>query len=517
MSDYFDELEIGLRDAIRRRAHLPWYTRLGQLSVRHRGLAALVAALVVATPTVAAVGAASGWWFGKGSSDIYYPASATSGLGKVLPKDGRLLPIRVADPAGGPPWGIRLVKTTRGETCIQVGRVVGGEIGALGIDGSWNDDHEFHEIKPNDQLADLCGATDGAGNGFVDEGAYNAPASVDVPIYNGRHIPAPASSLRMIFVGLLGPDARSVTYKTPGGRTRTERTSGGVGAYLVVFRETAANCLDFSSSLVFSTNSCADVGEGDSADLRGPSAITAVTYDSGKTCSDQPSASFVAAYKRLAKETRGLRGAAARKLWDRFMVERHLSGAEWIQAAVPQCEPVGWVAPKLPKLSAAQVASPIKFEVVEAKNYCQNGPSIAPSAIPSVVACNGKVPNGYAPFDPGGDGPQVLVTVSFTARQPVTNANSWYQWSVAGPAKTGSISGQVSSGSSTQSNVRRGERITFTDFVNADAHGVYSGTIGFIQNAGQNGQDQPQFLRGGGGGLTVGTFSFRLPLKHAGP
>lgn len=28
MSDYFDRVEDGLRDAVRRRAHLPWYLRL---------------------------------------------------------------------------------------------------------------------------------------------------------------------------------------------------------------------------------------------------------------------------------------------------------------------------------------------------------------------------------------------------------------------------------------------------------------------------------------------------------
>ena len=165
MNDYFDELEAGLRGATRRRAHLPWYRRIGQMSLRQRRLAAVVAALVIATPTVAAVGAVAGWW-AKGKSPIYYPASASSGLGKVLPQDGRLLPIRVADPDRGPPWGIRMVKTTRGETCIQVGRVVDGQIGQLGIDGAWNNDHKFHEIKPNDQMADMCGATDDARSRF---------------------------------------------------------------------------------------------------------------------------------------------------------------------------------------------------------------------------------------------------------------------------------------------------------------------------------------------------------------
>lgn len=193
MNDYFDELEQALKDAVARRAHLRWFSRL-RLPLRHRGLVIGLATLVVAAPAVAAVGAASGW-FSPGKPDIYYPASVTSGLGKVLKKGDRLLPIRVPDPDGGPAWGMRLVTTSRGDTCVQVGRVEDGQIGALGIDGAWNDDHQFHEIKPNDGLADICGATDGAGNGFANQVAYGAPASVDVPLYNsGGGSPAVAEA-----------------------------------------------------------------------------------------------------------------------------------------------------------------------------------------------------------------------------------------------------------------------------------------------------------------------------------
>jgi hypothetical protein len=457
MNDYFDDLEAGLRDVVRRRGHLPWYRRVAQLSLAHRGVAALVTALVIATPTVAAVGAASGWWFGKGSSDIYYPASATSGLGKVLPKDGRLLPIRVADPAGGPPWGVRLVKTTRGETCIQVGRVVDGQIGALGIDDSWNNDHKFHEIKPNDQLADICGATDAAGNGFVNDDIHGAPASVDVPIYNGRRIPSPASSLRMIEAGLVGPDARSVTYRTPSGQLKTEKTAGGVGAYLIVFRQTASNCSDFAGSA-----GCGDGGAFGSATLSGHTSVEKISYLDGKTCSDA--------------------------IWGR------------------SCPPVGWVNPKGPKLTTADVATPIKVKLTMATRYCTSGPA---ARLP-VIACDKTVPAGYTPFDPGGVGRHVLITVTFTARQPVTSANSWYEWLLRGP--------QNGSGSSTQRNLRSGARITFTDW-EPNTKGVYHGTISYVANTGQNGPGNwfPPLARTGrpqSGILLVGRFSFRLPLKH---
>jgi hypothetical protein len=70
-------------------------------------------------------------------------------FGVVRPGDSRLLPIRVADPQGGPPWGLRLVRTTRGDTCVQLGRVQDGQLGSLGIADAWDNDHRFHPIPPS--------------------------------------------------------------------------------------------------------------------------------------------------------------------------------------------------------------------------------------------------------------------------------------------------------------------------------------------------------------------------------
>ena len=431
-----------------------------QLAAGHRGLAALAAVVAIATPTVAAVGAVAGW-FSKGQPDIYYPASATSGLGKVLPKDGRLLSIRVPDPAGGPPWGIRLVKTTRGETCIQVGRVVNGQIGALGIDGSWNDDHEFHEIKPNDQLADICGATDAAGTGFVNDDIHGAPASVDVPIYNGRGIPSPASSERMIEVGLLGPDAKSVTYKTPSGQLKTERTAGGVGAYLIVFRQTAANCHDFGGS-----SGCGNGGFGD-ASLHGYTSVEKITYKSGKTCSDVP--------------------------WGR------------------SCAPVGWVAPKGPKLTEADVATPITVSTVTARHFCSDEPS--GEAYKGVLEpCNHGVPKGYWRWEdapPGSTASETLATISFTARAPVTSANSWYQWVVYSPHH-GCKEGGISEGSKLDKNVRVGQRVGWWMVELETCPGTYRGELSYVQNAGVQGAQNTFFFEHNGP-ILVGRFSFQVP------
>ena len=282
-----------------------------------------------------------------------------------------MLPIRVADPGGGPPWGMRLVRTNRGDTCVQVGRVEHGEIGSLGIDYSWGNDHKFHPIKPNDGVFDICGATDAAGHGFVSSSMHGWPASAFNPSDYGsgtaasycqsasrraakpRVHPCPTGSLRMIFVGLLGPDAKSITYKTPSGATKTEDTVGGVGAYLIVSSKPQADC----ETLLGAGNDCAANYAGtDNAALRPPNAVTSVTYDNGKTC------------------TIPTRSPST--------------------AIIPQCPPVGWVAAKEPKLTNAQLASPISFTVVEAKQYCYNTrPADCPTR--SVIGCDNGVPKGY--------------------------------------------------------------------------------------------------------------------------
>jgi hypothetical protein len=564
MNDYFDQLEQCLKEAVARRAHLRWYARV-RLPVRHRGLVIVLAALVVAAPAVAAVGAASGW-FSPGKPDVYYPASSTSGLGKVLPTRDRLLPIRVADPDGGPAWGVRLVRTSRGDTCIQVGRVEEGQIGALGIDGAWKDDHEFHEIKPNDGLADICGATDGAGNGFVNQAAHGAPASVDVPLYNSgggspgrcrspyaslvpgpllqhaRKLPptlkkllkrveeqraksplCPANAMRMVFAGLLGPDAKSITYKTPTGQTKIEQTSGGVGAYLIVFKETKTNCADFTGTLDGGGQGCESDGTGDNADLAGPTAVTSVTYRSGETCSVQPSPSFAAAYEKFVAQSRDQKHDSAkqeRARFAKFLARYHLTERTSVQAITPQCAPVGWVAAKQKRVTLADVASPLRVSVSEGRRFCSKGPWSKLSVQDDTIVCDHKVPKGYTSYyESRGDtdGPlYALIRVSFTAREPVTTSNSFYEWNIQEPGNHGG------EGNRTQANVRRGETVTFTMSEaipgsgphNANAvRGVYHGTIGFMPNVGQvgpqNGGDDP----GRDGSLIVGRFSFRLPLS----
>jgi hypothetical protein len=116
MSDYFDRVEQELREAVRRRAHAPWYARL-RLG-RSRPLVVLVACLIAAGSALAASGV-----FQTGSPvEPVSPFVPDAGRGVAIAGSVRLLALRVSDPDGGPPWGLRVLKTTRlpRRRCLQL-------------------------------------------------------------------------------------------------------------------------------------------------------------------------------------------------------------------------------------------------------------------------------------------------------------------------------------------------------------------------------------------------------------
>ena len=162
-----------------------------------------------------------------------------SGLG-VIVGSGKLLSVRAADPAGDPPWALRVVKTSRGFGCVQIGRLVDGKLGVLGRDGTFNDDGKFHERGAEIIQQTDCQQTDGAGNVFIamsyiglpdsgDGASCLARANTDVP----RPV-CPAGSLRNVFYGLLGPEAKAVTYVDSRGQVVRQAVSSPEGGYLVV-------------------------------------------------------------------------------------------------------------------------------------------------------------------------------------------------------------------------------------------------------------------------------------------
>src|SRR5271166_240467 len=115
----------GRRQAGRRALPALFGTRFARTSPRRRASAhvrvALVAlALVLATAaiTLAATGVIL---TGSPVGTVRAPI-ATAGEGVPVAGGVRLLPLRAPDPAGGLPWGMRIIHTTRGLICVQIGR-----------------------------------------------------------------------------------------------------------------------------------------------------------------------------------------------------------------------------------------------------------------------------------------------------------------------------------------------------------------------------------------------------------
>ncbi len=236
MSDYLERLERQLVAAVEESTAtaqpgqgVRWPTRRA-LPV---GLLAAAFALLVG----AAVALAISGVLAPGSA--VRPATkpvAGAGTGVPLPGRSRLL-VQAPDPEGGPPWGLRLVHTTRGLECIQLGRVENGQLGVIGIDGAFGDDGRFHALPPDllgrgrdVQAFVTCLAP---GQHTAMEAGLSLSGAWGVVVRRTRRPAAgnPAAS-RWISFGLLGPRAASVSFPVDG-RVHTQAVAAGTGAYLI--------------------------------------------------------------------------------------------------------------------------------------------------------------------------------------------------------------------------------------------------------------------------------------------
>jgi hypothetical protein len=222
--------------------------RLGARGARRRlRLLALALVCVLATATIAL--AATGVILTGAPVRPEGPLNPSAGEGVPAPGASQLLPLRVPDPEGGPPWGMRIVRTTRGEVCEQIGRIQGGQLGELGIDGVFHDDGRFHpipaDVLPETSRVGAPSSQDDATEtvscqlaGQVSVGEY---VGVDrsAGAADGHERAQPRSALRDISFGLLGRDAVSVHYRE-GSSVRSEPVLAPLGAFLIV-RRTAAH------------------------------------------------------------------------------------------------------------------------------------------------------------------------------------------------------------------------------------------------------------------------------------
>jgi hypothetical protein len=209
------------------------------------------------------------------------------GQGAPLPGASQLLSLRVPDPEGGLEWGMKVVRTSRGELCVQIGRVQGSQLGQLGIDGVFHDDGRFHpmsaDILPgsirqgvngaeNDASATLSCALSGQAVAGQHRGVDRSAGAA-----NGHESGRPRSELRNIYYGLLGPQAVSVTFRA--GRTPvTIPVVEPLGAYLIVRRAEPREKVGYGDESV-----------GTEGDLPAYPPLTAIAYRlSGKLCERGP-------------------------------------------------------------------------------------------------------------------------------------------------------------------------------------------------------------------------------------
>jgi hypothetical protein len=175
---------------------------------------------------------------------------------------------------------MRIVHTTRGLVCLQIGRVENGELGELGIDGADHDDGRFHPVPPTVLPADAASGV--AVNSSCQLAGQTFSGSLDGLDRNAASSTSGAATAnqREISYGLLGAHAVSVTYTTQSGK-RTTRVQAGTGAYLVVGVLATPQGENMGGSIGV-----------DRLDARRPNpigALSAITYRFGaRVCSDSP-------------------------------------------------------------------------------------------------------------------------------------------------------------------------------------------------------------------------------------
>jgi len=295
MTDYLDELGRQLRLATDK-DHQDTATRIAHGSRISSPRLILVLTLAVLALAAAALAATAILQTGAA---VKQPrgASSTAGVGIPVPGASRILALREPDPAGGLPWGMRVIRTTRGLLCVQVGRVYHGQLGLLGRDGAFGNDGRFHPL-PADALTTQPGSLDLGGLGPAGSIQTCGPPATtfsqsDSDIQPSGVMPhtriVPTRQQRWISYGILGPHAQTVVYRS-NGHQLSRALLRPLGAYLIV--------LAGHQPGVVGPQGGGSSGAGQINTPRpGPSgAVTEITYRfAGETCTDRAAAESRAA------------------------------------------------------------------------------------------------------------------------------------------------------------------------------------------------------------------------------
>lgn len=148
-----------------------------------------------------------------------------------------LAAVAADDPAGGPPWGVRVYtprwadgRAGRDLTCVQIGRVLDGRLGVIGEDGAFGDDGLFH-VLPVEPAGGCDQAAAGytfvnyvPASGFAGSGSCAIPSVLLHPL--AARIRRAARNSRACPIG----DLRLVVYGVANRRATRVRLSGAFGA-----------------------------------------------------------------------------------------------------------------------------------------------------------------------------------------------------------------------------------------------------------------------------------------------
>jgi hypothetical protein len=274
------QLRASFMDAAERQAKLPARAARG----RRRPLRMILTVALVALLLAAAAVAATGVLRTGSAVRPRERLTPTAGFGVPAPGGSRILGVSFADPAGGPPWGMRIIHTTRDLVCIQLGRLYRGSLGVLGLDGAFHDDGLFHPLPPDVIGRQLGAASCQPEADRVSLEVSGIPESGLMPEMGNL---GAVSRDRWVSYGLLGPDAVSVTYSYQGS-AHTVPVEPGTGAYVIVL---PGNGPGPSSNGITSGGSSGASEPGGSPLPNPEGALTAITYRLGDTtCQDSVTA-----------------------------------------------------------------------------------------------------------------------------------------------------------------------------------------------------------------------------------
>ena len=203
----------------------------------------------------------------------------------------RLLAVSAADPVAGPPWGMRVYSERLGEGCVQIGRLVEGNSARSVRTTPFTTTGCSTSSPPSAFGAkSACTLLDGNDRLFINATVGDLPGERlgglrdgNVRAQHGRALRTlrrrrqaqalrglPAGRRAERLFGLLGPDAKSITYVLDGD-ARTQPTVGAEGAYLIVTKASPKQLFNFSAG-----------GTQDVVPVDGP--ITELHYRDGATC-----------------------------------------------------------------------------------------------------------------------------------------------------------------------------------------------------------------------------------------